>query len=52
MFFKKRFRYNNGWYEGGYFADAPHGKGKLVYDNGNVYEGEWKYGMMCGHGTM
>ena len=28
-----------------------HGKGKLTYPNGEVYEGEWVFGKRQGHGT-
>ena len=29
-----------------------HGHGKMTYDTGSVYEGEWHDGEKCGHGTL
>ena len=29
-----------------------HGKGKLIYEDGNVYDGEFKDDMRCGHGDF
>ena len=29
-----------------------HGKGKMIYTNGDIYEGEWKNGKRNGDGTM
>lgn len=29
-----------------------HGKGKMIYTNGDIYEGEWKNGKRNGEGTM
>jgi len=30
----------------------PHGKGTMTWKNGDVYDGQWKYGNMSGLGTM
>jgi len=30
----------------------PHGKGTMTWKNGDVYDGQWKYGKMFGLGTM
>ncbi|MCL2164891.1 MAG: hypothetical protein FWH55_10995 [Oscillospiraceae bacterium] len=30
----------------------PHGKGKMKYTNGNVYDGEWVHGVQQGNGLM
>ena len=32
--------------------DLYHGWGKITYDNGDVYEGGWKYSMRHGWGKM
>lgn len=34
----------NGIYEGEYKNDEAHGKGIFTFSNGNIYEGEFKYG--------
>lgn len=33
-------------YEGEFFRDKRHGKGKMTYDNREVYEGQWKDNMV------
>ena len=36
----------------GWFKDnKAHGKGRMVYDNGTVYEGDWFEGRPTGEGT-
>ncbi len=46
------YRYGDVGYYTGYLEDGiPNGYGKLVYDSGNVYEGEWSYGSYNGKGT-
>ena len=40
------FTYTSEW-----LNDEPNGQGKAVYENGSVYEGEWKDGMKHGYGT-
>ena len=37
-------------YEGGVFANIPHGSGKAIYKDGTVYEGEWSRGKRNGQG--
>ena len=32
--------------------NIPHGKGTMTWNNGDVYNGQWKYGKMSGRGTM
>ncbi len=39
-------------YEGDYLNGMFHGKGKLVWRNGNIYTGEFYEGLMHGHGKM
>ncbi|VAW94103.1 MORN repeat family protein [hydrothermal vent metagenome] len=39
-------------YEGNYLNAAFHGKGKLVWRNGNTYSGGFYKGLMHGQGTM
>lgn len=45
-------RIGDGTYTGELVGGIPHGKGKIVWDNGNTYEGEWCYGVANGYGTM
>ena len=33
-------------------VDKPHGKGTMTWDNGDVYDGQWRYGKMSGEGTI
>lgn len=33
-------------------VDKPHGKGTMTWDNGDVYDGQWRYGKMSGRGTI
>jgi hypothetical protein len=33
-------------------VDKPHGKGTMKWDNGDVYDGQWRYGKMSGRGTI
>ena len=43
------------WLDGTYTGELvdgwPHGQGKLTWENGQSYEGEWAAGIMHGHGT-
>lgn len=34
-------------YQGGILDGQMHGEGKLTYDNGEYYDGEWVKGKMC-----
>jgi hypothetical protein len=49
---------NNNLYEGEFLLigsnkiDLPDGFGKMIYDNGDVYEGEWANGIRTGKGKM
>ena len=46
---------NSGKYTGTVFGSgvaAPHGKGKMVYDRGLVYEGDWKDGKWEDYGKL
>jgi hypothetical protein len=39
-------------YKGDIGSDLnPSGAGKMIFPNGNVYEGDWKHGLMNGCGT-
>lgn len=44
------------WLDGTYTGELvngwPEGQGKLTWDNGFSYEGEWKGGIMHGYGTL
>lgn len=46
---KKVLNLPNGKYEGDVVDDKPNGKGKMLYTNGDKYEGEFKNGLR--HGT-
>jgi hypothetical protein len=35
-------------YEGEFFNDIPQGKGKMVYENGDIYDGQFKEGQKDG----
>jgi len=44
-------------YDGSYYVDSndniqPHNKGKATFGNGDVYNGEWRDGLMYGHGKL
>ena len=41
-------------YEGQTHTDIelPHGLGKMIYENGNEYDGEWVYGLRTGMGVF
>lgn len=45
-------RMGDGTYTGYMVTGTPHGQGKMVWDNGNVYEGNWKDGLINGQGKM
>ena len=40
-----------GFYEGYALDGKPHGKGKVKWDNGDTYDGEWKNGLKEGYGV-
>jgi len=42
----------NGYYEGEWKGEKPHGNGKIVYCYGAIYEGEWKDGKPEGKGKL
>ena len=44
--------YNKNQYEGGYINDKFEGKGKYIYENGDLYIGEWKRGLREGNGIL
>jgi hypothetical protein len=43
---------NADWYEGEFINGRREGKGRFVFGNGSVYEGEWKKGVYHGQGTL
>lgn len=45
-------RIGEGTYTGYLTAGLANGKGKIVWDSGNVYEGDWVNGHISGKGTM
>ena len=48
-----RIEYENAYYEGELNADGePHGKGKMVWDNGDTYEGNFINGVRQGYGEF
>ncbi len=42
----------NGYYEGEWKGEKPHGNGKIVFCFGAIYEGEWKDGKPDGKGKL
>lgn len=44
-------KYETGTYTGDLVRGERHGTGKMLYDNGGWYEGQWNYGAMSGSGT-
>ena len=45
--------YSDGsFYEGQKKGSLRHGKGRLVYHTGAIYDGEWCEGKMEGYGTL
>lgn len=44
-------RYGEGTYTGYYVNGVPNGQGKMVWDNGDIYDGEWDQGQYNGNGT-
>ena len=48
---KSRWRVDNGWLEQQWSEDSIAGLPKIIYDNGDVYEGEIKEGKPNGKGT-
>ncbi|MBQ8684476.1 MAG: hypothetical protein IJ518_08190 [Clostridia bacterium] len=45
-------RVGSGVYTGNLVEGGIQGKGKMVWDNGDVYEGDWVGGVYHGHGTI
>lgn len=43
---------NGDVYSGSLWGNVPHGKGKYVWCDGCMYEGEWKKGKACGKGRF
>eukprot|EP01016_Furgasonia_blochmanni_P055592 TRINITY_DN9333_c0_g1_i9.p1 TRINITY_DN9333_c0_g1~~TRINITY_DN9333_c0_g1_i9.p1 ORF type:complete len:331 (+),score=41.13 TRINITY_DN9333_c0_g1_i9:65-1057(+) len=41
---------NGDFYVGGLLNNTPHGKGKYMYKDGSMYNGEWSYGKRSGYG--
>ena len=39
-------------YEGGFKNNLRHGKGRMIWRNGNKYEGMWKDGNADGYGCL
>ncbi len=39
-------------YEGELLDDKKHGKGKCIFNNGDIYDGEWSNNEINGYGTM
>jgi len=42
----------SGHYEGQWFADAQHGKGRQTWSDGRVYDGQFQFGRFSGSGRM
>jgi len=43
---------NGDVYEGDFFNDMKHGKGKMTYANGKVKNGDWEYEEFKGKGIL
>lgn len=39
-------------YEGEWFRNMRHGRGKMLYKSGDVYEGEWELDKRSGAGVL
>lgn len=52
----RKIQYSDKAYDGQVWPELsmniPHGKGTMTWNNGDVYNGQWKYGKMSGRGTM
>lgn len=44
-------RWGDGTYTGDLVSGIPNGQGKILWDNGNTYEGGWQNGVGCGYGV-
>jgi len=40
------------WYEGNFVEGRREGKGRFVFSDGSVYDGEWKQGLYSGQGEL
>ena len=45
-------RWGDGTYTGELVDGAPHGLGRILWDDGNTYEGQWQNGCGNGQGTL
>lgn len=45
-------RYGEGTYTGYFLDGVPNGQGRIAWDDGDIYEGEWEYGQYNGKGTL
>ena len=45
-------RLGEGTYTGELVDGVPEGKGKIIWDSGDSYDGQWHYGAANGYGTM
>lgn len=46
------YRGHSAKYTGHFQRELPHGKGKIQYENGDYYEGNWSNGSFNGQGTL
>ena len=46
------YRGHSAKYTGHFKRELPHGKGKIQYENGDYYEGEWSNGSFSGQGAL
>lgn len=45
-------RVGDGTYTGQLSGGQPHGRGRIEWDDGNTYEGQWRDGLGDGYGTL
>lgn len=48
----RKITYPSSVYEGEALDSTPHGVGKMTYQNGDQYHGEFRHGKRCGLGEM